>query len=102
MRNRRSAKRPQVPLLQYGLRPPRSRFPWSPRHHFPTPLSQPWLLRFRLRGPLGRGRLGGPAQTEEARPSSLAGRPDLSVVLLIIGAAVGFELLLLVAAWSNW
>ena len=106
-RNRPSAKRPQVPRLQDGLRPSRSPFQWSPRRHFPLPLSLPRPLRFRLRGrPPGRGRLRGPAQREEARPGSTAGPPDLSVVLLIIGAAVGFELLLLVAGWmqpySHW
>lgn len=101
------AERLQAPVLQNGLHPPRLRF--SPRVHFPHPLSLSWPLGLRLRGhPPGRARLGDPAQTEEAWPSSVAGRPDLSVVLLIIGAAVGFVLFLLVAGgmpqllFSRW
>jgi hypothetical protein len=100
-RNWPSAKGPQKPRSQYGLRPPRSAFPGSPRPLSAHPLSLRWP-RFHPRGrPLGRGRLWGPAQTEEARPNSIAGRPDLSVALLIIGAAVGFDLLLLVAGWMQ-
>ena len=99
-KNQRSAKGPQLARLQYGLRPPGSPFRWSPRRHLPQPL--PWPLRLRLRGhPPERGPLRSLAQTEKARSSSIAGRPDLSVVLLIIGAAVGFGLLLFYAGWMQ-
>jgi hypothetical protein len=101
-RNSPSAKRPQAPRLQYGFRPPRSAFAWSARLHFPHPPSLSWPLRLRLRGrPPEPERLRGPAQTEEARPITTAGRPDLSVVLMIICAAVVFELLLFVAGWMQ-
>ena len=97
--------------LPYGLRPSQSRFLSGPRPQFPhfPSLRRPLLprrLRPRLRRrPPGRGRLlRGPAQKEEARPGSAGGRAgamDLFVILLAIGAAVGFDLFLLVAGWMH-
>ena len=44
-----------------------------------------------------------PAPSVPALPVrvSVGGRPDLSVILLLIGAVVGFELLLLVFGWMQ-